>query len=111
MAKSIKYFQEGSPDHSLIEAFKIIENDKNFNNYYKYYALRNILVHSPMNLAPCYRKKTVNSFNNNFNNEDFDYIDYDAKILNLESNKTKRKLNEGILEFIKLINQYLGIEN
>lgn len=118
LTKSIKFYHDHSPEYSIIEAFKIIENNKKFSDYCKYFGLRNIVVHSPYDTTPNYKKNTLNSFDIYFNKNDFDYIQYQRKdnilqliLLNLESTKTQRKLNEVSIELINKIKQHLHIKN
>jgi hypothetical protein len=109
LAKTIIFHQKGFPDHSIIEAFKIIEPDKNFIHYRMYYALRNILAHSPY-----YRDPTMPYFKEPFNKDDFDYIKYKPEsnliVLDLDSNKTQRKLNEIVVELLNHLKIYLNLE-
>jgi hypothetical protein len=108
LAKGITLQFEHFPDHSIIEAFKIIEEIKDFPLYEKYYALRNILVHSPE-----YREKTASSFRKFFDENSFDYVMYNRDsniiILNLHSNKTQKILNQVANELMIEIKKYLKI--
>ncbi len=47
LAKAVVLEYEHFPDHSIIEAFKIIEKHDTFPFYFRYFALRNVLAHSP----------------------------------------------------------------
>jgi hypothetical protein len=108
LARAIILQFEHFPDHSIIEAFKIIEEIKEFPLYEKYYAIRNILVHSPE-----YREKTASSFRKFFDENSFDYLMYyrdsNTIILNLHSNKTQKKLNEVTNELMIEIKRYLNV--
>ena len=109
LAKTIVFYQEGFPDHSIIEGFKVIEYDKNFIHHNIYYALRNILAHSPY-----YWPNTIHYFKESFNRDDFDYIKYEPEnkliILDLDSNKTLKKLNEIVEDLICQLKIYLNLE-
>jgi hypothetical protein len=74
-----------------------------------YYALRNILTHSPY-----YRDSTMHYFKESFNKDDLDYIKYEPEsnliVLDLDSNKTQRKLNEIVVELINHLKIYLNLE-
>ena len=109
LAKTIIFYQQGFPDHSIIEAFKIVEDDKNFIHYTMYCALRNILAHSPY-----YWSNTINYFKKSFNRDDFDYLKYEPEnkliVLDLDSNKTLKKLNKIVVELISHLKIYLNLE-
>jgi hypothetical protein len=112
LAKSIIFYQEKFPDHSIIESFKVIEYDKKFSNYNMYYALRNILAHSPRYNEPYYKDSTISYFKESFNKEDFDYIKYEPTliVLDLDSAKTQKKLNKIAIGFIDHLKLYLNID-
>jgi hypothetical protein len=99
LAKAVVLNYQHFPDHSLIELFKIIEDNYSFPLYYKYYALRNVLAHSPE-----YEAKTIRYFLEYFDENSFDYLRYDLDdkiiILNLNSNKTKNLLNSLVKELM-----------
>ena len=109
LAKTIILHQEKFPDHSIIEAFKIIENNQNFKNYNMYFALRNILAHSPY-----YKDKTMYYFKGSFNKDDFDYLKYESEnnliVLDLDSAKTLKNLNKIAIELINHLRVYLNID-
>ena len=109
LAKAIIFYQKGFPDHSIIEAYKIVEPDETFIHYNMYFALRNILAHSPY-----YKKKTRRYFKESFNKDNFDYLKYDPDnkliVLDLDSNKTLRKLNKIVVELISHLKIYLDLE-
>jgi hypothetical protein len=116
LAKSIKFYQDKDYYHSIIESFKIIENYKQFSQYCKYYTLRNIVAHSPINEIQFYKNKTIRSFEIYFNHNDFDYTKYVLKenkleslLLDFESEKTQRKLSEMALELITRLRAHLQI--
>lgn len=96
LADSISHYYTGEPVISIREAFKIFENEKN-PQHNKFKALRNIFSHD----MP-FKKDTLNMFEQEFNKDDFDYIQYDiAKgilIIDLKSHKTLKKLNGLSLE-------------
>jgi hypothetical protein len=73
-----------------------------------YFALRNILAHSPY-----YKDKTMHYFKESFNKDDFDYLKYDPDnkliVLDLDSAKTLKKLNKIVAELIPRLKIYLGI--
>ncbi len=109
LAKAVILEFEHFPDHSIIEAFKIIENNDKFPFYYKYFALRNGLAHSPT-----YFPNTVKYFKEYFDESTFDYIKYDPDhsiiILNLHSNRTQKELNRLLKELMDEIGKYLKIQ-
>ncbi len=107
LAKAVIFQYQNFPDHSIMEAFKIIEADKKFKSNYiqiyeKYYALRNILAHSPE-----YRPKTTGFFMKYFDESTFEYRVYEPDnnliILNLQSGKTLKKLNQLVKELMNEI--------
>ena len=108
LAKAVFLEYQHFPDHALIELFKIIEDDDTFPFYYKYWALRNILAHSPT-----YYEKTVKHFLNYFNENTFDYLKYELDdksiILNLHSDKTQNELNVLVKHLMNEIRIYLKI--
>jgi hypothetical protein len=108
LAKAVVLNYQHFPDHSLIELFKIIEDNRLFPLYYKYYALRNVLAHSP-----AYISTTIKYFLEYFNKNTFDYLRYDLDnkiiILNLNSNKTINQLNSLARELMKEIRIVLKV--
>jgi len=108
LAKAVVLEYEHFPDHSIIEAFKIIENNETFPFYYKYFALRNVLAHSPT-----YFPNTVKYFNEYFDRNTFDYLKYDPEhniiVLNLHSNKTQKELKRILRELMDGIGKFLKI--
>ncbi|MGI0051378.1 MAG: hypothetical protein ACRD8K_06535, partial [Nitrososphaeraceae archaeon] len=117
LAKAITFYHDKLPEYSIMEAFKIIEQNKQFSEYCKYYSLRNIVAHSPKTENQPYNDKTLRSFNIYFNHDDFDYIKYECEdnklkslLLDFESDKTHRKLMKVSFELIeKLKQRYLQI--
>ncbi|MEP6576219.1 MAG: hypothetical protein ABJB85_07320 [Nitrososphaerota archaeon] len=110
MAKAVVLEYEHFPDHSIIESFKIIEKHHTFPFYYKYFALRNVLAHSPT-----YFSNTVKYFKEHFDEKTFDYLKYDPDhsiiILNLHSSRTQRELNRLLRELsTEEIRKYLKIQ-
>lgn len=108
LAKAVVLNYQHFPDHSLIELFKIIEDNRSFPLYYKYYALRNVLAHSP-----AYIPSTIKYFLEYFDENSFDYLRYDLDnkiiILNLNSNKTKNQLNRLVKALMKEIRILLEV--
>lgn len=108
LAKAVVLEYQHFPDHSLIELFKVIEGNGTFPLYYKYFALRNILAHSPT-----YYPNTVKYFLDYFDENTFDYLEYDLDskliILNLHSDKTQNQLNSLVKELTKEIKIFLKI--
>ena len=119
LAKSMIFYIEGFFDHSIIEGFKIIEYENNskhnekFKNYNIYYALRNILAHSPYYTKPHYKDPTINYFKDPLNKNDFDYIIYEPDnyliVLDLDSVKTQGKLKSIAYDLIDDLKAYLGL--
>jgi hypothetical protein len=114
LAKAVVFRYEHFPDHSIIEAFKIIEDEKVFIRtqkpfFEKFNALRNILAHSPK-----YSDKTIIAFKTYFSKNTFDYRVYDPEnntiILDLHSNKTLRELNRLLKEVMDGVKKYLKVE-
>jgi hypothetical protein len=113
LAKAVVLEYEHFPEHSIIEAFKIIEKNETFPLYgapfyYKYYALRNVLAHSPK-----YFPNTIRYFKDYFGEGTFDYTTYDPGsgiiILDLHSPKTQKKLNVLLREMMNEIRKYLQV--
>ena len=116
VANSISLSHERLLEYSIIEAFKVIEQNKQFPDYWKYYALRNIVAHSPRDTNSYYDKGTLESFDSYFNQDDFDYLEYERKdnklkslLLDFESDKTQIKLLQISHELIKKIREDLKI--
>jgi hypothetical protein len=108
LAKSIVLRYEDFIDHSIIESFKIIEESNSFPSYYKYFALRNVLAHSPV-----YFQNTIKYFNEYFDEKSFDYLRYEPEkriiILNHHSAKTRKKLRTILQELLGDIETYLNL--
>jgi hypothetical protein len=108
LAKAVVLKYQHFPDHSLIELFKVIEAHCTFPLYYKYFALRNVLAHSPT-----YFPNTVKYFLDYFDENTFDYLKYDLDrkiiILNLHSDKTQNQLNSLVKELMKEIQVLLKV--
>lgn len=108
LAKAVVLEYEHFPDHSIIELFKIIENNVMFPLYDKFYALRNVLAHSP-----AYFPNTIKYFKEYFKDSTFDYLIYEPDnkiiILNLHSNKTQKELNKLLKELMNEIRKFFKI--
>jgi hypothetical protein len=77
-SKAILHYNSGFPEESIKELFAIIEYDNSFQDYYKYYSLRQVLTHNPnFTKGKAYNKKTIENFNNYFDKNSFDYLKYD----------------------------------
>jgi hypothetical protein len=109
LAKAIFLEHQQFPDHSIMEAFKIIENNDKFRFYYKYFALRNVLAHSP-----AYFENTMKYFLEYFDQNTFDYLKYDPEhnviIINLNSDKTQNELHRLLKELLNQIKILLDID-
>jgi hypothetical protein len=87
--------------------FKIIE-DKDFPDYEKYNALRNMFSHMPR-----YKRNTIESFLKYFNQDSFEYIRFEPQdmiiIIDTESEKTKDALHSIVMSFMRLTKEHIAI--
>lgn len=108
LSKSILYSKNGLYHENIKSLFMIIEKETKFPNYEKYATLRNVLTHP----APQYQD-TVSDFDKLFGQNYFDYVKYDLTnnyiIIDLQSNKTMRKLNDLIKQILSEIRKYFKI--
>jgi hypothetical protein len=98
-AQAILYYTSNLPIDAFRELFAIIEYEKGFPDYDKYYGLRQILLHRPdLGRFNPYDPHTIKKFIDNFNENDFDYIEYKPTsniiIINTNSLKSKIKMDE-----------------
>lgn len=108
VSKAIFYYYHRYPIDCIKELFRLIEDDCNFPNYYKYKIIRNLFSH---NLP--YYEETIELFNLHFNPNPFDcnIFDPDKKviILDLDSNKTMSIMYKLAGDFITDIKKNLKL--
>lgn len=116
LSRAILHNNSGLPEESLKELYSIIEYRNDFPNHDKYSSLRHLFTHTPdinRSTQP-YRANTITNFMKHFDKIDFDYLEFDYEknliILDINSQKTQKRLKTVILEFIKEVESYLKKE-
>jgi len=113
-AQAILYQSSNRPIDAFRELFAMIEYEKGFTDYDKYYGLRQILIHLPNLGRPNpYNPDTIKKFTDNFDENDFEFIEWKPTIniirINTNSQKTIMKIDEIVsnLLFSKAMKEYI----
>lgn len=93
LSRAVHHMYEGRAGESIKEAFKIIERNSSFKDYYKYKCIRDVLSHTEQQK---FTPGTVNNFNMYFGPTAFDFRRYNPTkgeiVIDPESVKTNRTL-------------------
>jgi hypothetical protein len=103
--KGIFYYYNSNPVDCIKESFRVIEDNKNFYDYYKYKVLRDIFSHKPP-----YIKETIELFDKCFSPNPFECKKFEPQngwiIIDLDSNKNQRLLNKIAIELRSQIRKF-----